>query len=302
MFLYKNVCNQGWQSPHTNQTPRRCCPSLSDKIQISYLTKFSGRSNSRVENDMSVYWNRLRLGTDVGFAVDINLGRVAIHFYNSLANLFCYTELSSSSVYTMQSFVRITDMVTALGVWLCVASIAQAAKVHYTLDLSWRNGAPNGVSRNMIFVNGEFPGPPLILDEGDDVTVCALIHGTIMQLYVLTMVDWREQLYAIQHEHPFPWNWVSNVFLVDSRFSLYTDQYRQAGTPWSDGVSGLTQWGIQPGESFTYKWNANTYGTYWYVLLAYYSIRFIMYWSRNRYHSHDMDTIQDGLYGAIHIR
>lgn len=80
-------------------------------------------------------------------------------------------------------------MVTALGVWLCVASITQAAKVHYTLDLSWRNGAPNGVSRNMIFVNGEFPGPPLILDEGDDVTVCALIHGTIMQLYVLTMVD-----------------------------------------------------------------------------------------------------------------
>lgn len=67
-------------------------------------------------------------------------------------------------------------------------------------------------------------------------------------------------------------------YVVASRliiFSLYTDQYRQTGTPWSDGVPGLTQWAILPGQSFRYKWHANTYGTYWYVLLVNYY--FVMY-------------------------
>lgn len=42
------------------------------------------------------------------------------------------------------------------------------------------------------------------------------------------------------------------------------NKIRQKGTPWSDGVPGLTQWAIQPGQSYTYKWHANDYGTYWY--------------------------------------
>ena len=58
------------------------------------------------------------------------------------------------------------------GLWLCMAGIAHTAQVHYTLDLTWERGAPNGFTRDMIFVNGLFPGPPLIMDEGDDVTVC----------------------------------------------------------------------------------------------------------------------------------
>lgn len=60
---------------------------------------------------------------------------------------------------------------TFAGLWLCMAGIAHAAQVHYSLDLGWYPGAPNGLSRDMIFVNGQFPGPPLVLDEGDDVTV-----------------------------------------------------------------------------------------------------------------------------------
>lgn len=57
------------------------------------------------------------------------------------------------------------------GLWLCIAGIVQAAQVHYNLDLTWDLGAPNGVPREMVYVNGMFPGPPLIMDEGDDVTV-----------------------------------------------------------------------------------------------------------------------------------
>lgn len=58
---------------------------------------------------------------------------------------------------------------------------------------------------------------------------------------------------------------------------------RQRNTAWSDGVPGLTQWAIEPENTFTYQWHAYEYGTYW-------------------YHSHDMATLQDGLYGAIRIR
>lgn len=58
---------------------------------------------------------------------------------------------------------------------------------------------------------------------------------------------------------------------------------RQTNTPWADGVSGLSQWAIKPGDKYRYQWKATTYGTYW-------------------YHAHDKDRIMDGLYGGIRIR
>lgn len=60
---------------------------------------------------------------------------------------------------------------TVAGLWFCLAGIAQAAQVYFSLDLTWETGAPDGAPREMIFINGQFPGPPLIMDEGDDVTV-----------------------------------------------------------------------------------------------------------------------------------
>lgn len=51
-------------------------------------------------------------------------------------------------------------------------------------------------------------------------------------------------------------------------------------TPWSDGVAGVTQIPIPPGGSFTYKFKATQYGSYW-------------------YHSHTLDQMEDGLYGPI---
>lgn len=58
-----------------------------------------------------------------------------------------------------------------VGRLLCMAALARAADVYFKLDLTWGPGSPNGLGRDMIFVNGQFPGPPMILDEGDDVTV-----------------------------------------------------------------------------------------------------------------------------------
>lgn len=53
-------------------------------------------------------------------------------------------------------------------------------------------------------------------------------------------------------------------------------------TPWSDGTPGLSQRPIPPGESFTYRWKATQYGSYW-------------------YHSHSHEQVEDGLYGALTV-
>ena len=41
----------------------------------------------------------------------------------------------------------------------------------YDWTLTWEMGAPNGNSRMLIFTNGQFPGPNLMVDEGDMVEV-----------------------------------------------------------------------------------------------------------------------------------
>lgn len=54
------------------------------------------------------------------------------------------------------------------------------------------------------------------------------------------------------------------------------------GTPWSDGVPGVSQREIFPGRSFLYKWTATQYGEYW-------------------YHAHHRGQLDDGQYGPIII-
>ena len=41
--------------------------------------------------------------------------------------------------------------------------------------LSWEEYAPDGFSRELILINGKFPGPKVELNEGDDVEI--LIHN-----------------------------------------------------------------------------------------------------------------------------
>lgn len=54
-------------------------------------------------------------------------------------------------------------------------------------------------------------------------------------------------------------------------------------TPWADGVPGLSQRPIQPGDSYVYKWFADQYGSYF-------------------YHAHSRGQIDDGCYGPIIIK
>lgn len=53
----------------------------------------------------------------------------------------------------------------------CFSQLASAATVRETLRLTWAEGAPDGQVREMIFTNGQFPGPNLVFNEDDDVEV-----------------------------------------------------------------------------------------------------------------------------------
>ena len=50
---------------------------------------------------------------------------------------------------------------------------ALAKRAKHELTLTWELAAPNGQPRELIKVNGQFPGPTLVWDEDDDVEVRA---------------------------------------------------------------------------------------------------------------------------------
>ena len=118
--------------------------------------------------------------------------------------------------------------------------------VKFEVDLTWEDVSPIGDSKKGILVNGTSPGPALSLSVGDSVEF--LVHNNL-----------------------------------ETETTLHFHGISQAKTPWADGVPGLSQKPIQPGESFLYKWEADEAGTYW-------------------YHAHFRSQIMDGCFGAIVIK
>ncbi|KAJ5967103.1 conidial pigment biosynthesis oxidase Arb2/brown2 [Penicillium viridicatum] len=130
-------------------------------------------------------------------------------------------------------------------VLLALAGFISATVVKEELTLTWETGAPNGQPREMIRMNGQFPGPTFVWDEDDDVEV--IVHN---QMPFNTTIHWHGLM--------------------------------MQGTPWSDGVPGLTQKPIEANQSFIYRFKASPPGTHW-------------------WHSHTRTTLLDGLYGALYI-
>ncbi|KAF2110621.1 multicopper oxidase-domain-containing protein [Lophiotrema nucula] len=98
----------------------------------------------------------------------------------------------------------------------------------------------------MFLVNGQFPGPVLEIDQDDWVEI------------------------TVVNKSPY-------------NSSIHYHGIEQIRSPWADGVPGLTQRPIQPGASYTTKWHADQYGSYF-------------------YHAHSRGQIDDGCYGAIVIK
>ncbi|KAL5338491.1 multicopper oxidase-domain-containing protein [Aspergillus crustosus] len=118
--------------------------------------------------------------------------------------------------------------------------------VSFQIRLEWDDWQPAGISRKMILANGQFPAPSLEVRQGDDVE------------------------FLVINELPFS-------------TTVHFHGIEQHNTPWSDGVPGISQMPIAPGESFLYKWRATNYRSYF-------------------YHAHKRGQQDDGLYGAIHVQ
>lgn len=90
--------------------------------------------------------------------------------------------------------------------------------------------APDGYQKQVMLVNGAFPGPAIEANWGD--TIQVTLHNNITGPEEGTALHWHGFL--------------------------------QRGTPWEDGVPAVTQCPVAPGKSFTYSFRPQLYGTTWY--------------------------------------
>lgn len=116
---------------------------------------------------------------------------------------------------------------------------------NYVFNVSRELGAPDGYEKSMILVNGQSPGPLIEANIGDTIRVV-----------------------------------VNNQMSAEST-TIHWHGIDQRNTTWMDGVAGVSQCGIPPGESFTYEFElSGQRGTFW-------------------YHSHLTIQYVDGLYGPL---
>lgn len=117
---------------------------------------------------------------------------------------------------------------------------------YYNWDITRGSCAPDGVNITCLMVNGQIPGPTIEANWGDWVEVTV----------------------------------TNNI--PDEGTSIHWHGILQKGTPWEDGVPGYGQCPIAPGGTFTYRWQADLYGTSW-------------------WHSHYSAQYSSGLAGPIVI-
>ncbi|CAG8698705.1 14016_t:CDS:2, partial [Acaulospora morrowiae] len=98
---------------------------------------------------------------------------------------------------------------------------------NYTFELMRVDLAPDGVVRPVWAVNGQYPGPMIRANIGDKFNITVKNHFGDP-----TAIHWHG---------------------ID-----------QKGTNWFDGVPGTTQCPIPNGVNFSYIFNLNQSGTYWY--------------------------------------
>jgi iron transport multicopper oxidase len=124
------------------------------------------------------------------------------------------------------------------------ASLATCKTITYNWSIDFVNAAPDNFTRQVIGINGQWP--------------CPTIEGTVGDQIVVH---------------------VTNNLGTQST-GLHFHGLNQFGTQVMDGPTGVTQCPIQPGGTFTYSFNLDAPGTFW-------------------YHSHNMGQYPDGLRGPL---
>lgn len=135
-------------------------------------------------------------------------------------------------------------MYKSLALAAAAASTAYGALIQENWDIEWVNRAPNGFNRPVIGINGQWPLPTLKGTVGDKVQI------TI------------------------------NNKLGNESTGIHWHGLHQINTNHMDGPAGGTQCPVPPGGSFTYEFELDHSGTYW-------------------YHSHTGTQYPDGLRGPI---
>ncbi|KAG0147500.1 hypothetical protein CROQUDRAFT_61647 [Cronartium quercuum f. sp. fusiforme G11] len=115
---------------------------------------------------------------------------------------------------------------------------------HYHFEITNRTAAMDGYQRPVLVINGQFPGPLIEANDGDTLKIT-----------------------------------VNNQ--INLPVSIHWHGLWQRGTPWMDGVTGVTQCPIPAGTSFKYVFQINgQFGTFW-------------------YHAHAQNLAADGIMGPL---
>ncbi|KAF2680798.1 multicopper oxidase [Lentithecium fluviatile CBS 122367] len=107
-------------------------------------------------------------------------------------------------------------------------NLAWAKTVTYDFEIGWVTAAPDGFSRPVIGINGQWPIPIIEANVGDTIVV------------------------------------KTRNSLRNETTSLHFHGMAQMGTVVNDGPVGVTQCPMEPGASYTYTFKACPAGTHWY--------------------------------------
>ncbi|CAE6358361.1 unnamed protein product [Rhizoctonia solani] len=129
----------------------------------------------------------------------------------------------------------ILDLTCFLLVASSLAPVCYAALRQHSLVITNGTSNPDGIPRPSWPVNGQTPGPHLVWDEGDNISVTVINND-----FESITIHW--------HGHVFIFS--KNTWFSGAEQESRIEQYR---SPWSDGVPGLTQYPIQPGQNFVYN-------------------------------------------------
>ncbi|KFY98451.1 hypothetical protein V500_01661, partial [Pseudogymnoascus sp. VKM F-4518 (FW-2643)] len=113
----------------------------------------------------------------------------------------------------------------------CPPDVPNTGKIRpYNFVIERGTLAPDGVGKNGLLINGQFPGPTIEANWGDT--------------FQITVTN--------------------NITSPEEGTTLHWHGLHQEKTPWFDGIPSVSQCPIAPGKSFTYTFQAGLYGTSWY--------------------------------------
>ena len=161
----------------------------------------------------------------------------------------------------------------------------------YTFNVARGTAAPDGYQKDVLLINGQFPGPLIEANWGD------WIQGTRFR----SLFKWVEVVFLSILDLPFLIlvTLHNNIDNPKEGTSLHWHGLLQTLTPWYDGTPSVQQCPVAPGSSFTwafqtsicwlrdwqtssYLFKADLYGSSW-------------------YHSHYSSQYAGGLFGPMII-